>query len=589
LEEQNESRQKSKSLQPMLAIWPFARPYLGQLILALFFLALAATATLSLPAAVRQMIDLGFSQANAALISRYFWALFAVATLMGLASGLRFYWVSWLGERVVADIRKSVYQSVLAMSPTFFETTRTGEVISRLNTDTTLIQAVVGSSASIALRGFVMLVGSAILLAFTSPKLALYTGLGIPLVIIPIIIGGRWVRKLSRKSQDSIADFSARGSEIINAVHTVQAFDQVDHEVNRFSDAVEQTFNRAKQRIFGSVVLSVSVIMLTFGGIVFVLWLGAQAVISGTMSPGELSQFILYAVIAAGSVGALSEVWGDVQRAAGAMERIAELLQVEPDIKAPEQPIEIPLSDAGSLSFQNVDFRYPGRPENLALKQINFDIQPGETIALVGPSGAGKSTIFQLILRFYDPENGQIKLNQVNLKDADPAAVRRSMSLVPQDTVIFSSDAMENIRYGQPNSSEEQVKAAAKVARADEFISHLPQQYQTFLGERGVRLSGGQRQRIAIARAVLLNPQILLLDEATSALDAESERFVQQALDQLQKNRTTLVIAHRLATVRQANRILVLDQGELVAQGSHEQLMASSELYARLARLQFSD
>jgi ATP-binding cassette subfamily B protein len=583
-----EQRPKASSIKPLRAVWPFVRPYRLQLVLALVFLTVAAAATLILPYAVRQMIDLGFSPENAESLDRYFWGLFVVVLVMQAAAGLRFYWVSWIGERVVADIRDGVYRNIMVQSPAFFEITRTGEVLSRLNTDTTLVQTVVGSSASIALRSLVMLLGAVVLLIGTSPQLATYMAGVIPLVLVPIIVMGRWVRRLSRDSQDRIADFSALASEALNAVQTVQSYNQDRREADRFGESVEVAFDTAHRRIRARVLLAVLVGFLVFGSIVFVLWMGARAVVAGDMTGGVLSQFILYAVIAAGAAGALTEVWGEVQRAAGAMERIVELIKARPDIRAPDQPRELPADGRGELRFESVSFSYPGRPDTPVIDGLQFNVTPGETVALVGPSGAGKTTVFQLLLRFYDPSTGEICLDGVPLVEADPRAVRERFALVAQETIIFSGDALDNIRYGRPDASEAEVQRAAEVAHADEFIRELPKGYQTFLGERGVRLSGGQRQRIAIARAVLKDPEILLLDEATSALDAESERLVQQALDDLQRDRTTLVIAHRLATVREADRILVIDRGQLVAMGRHEQLTEDSRLYAHLAELQFA-
>ena len=512
----------------------------------------------------------------------------SLAAVMALAIGLRFYFVSWLGERIVADVRDAVYQRVIRMSPEFFEITRTGEVLSRLNTDTTLVQTVVGSSASIALRSAVMLLGAGTLLVLTSPRLAGLMALVIPLVIIPIVAFGRWVRRLSRDSQDRIADFSAMAGETLGAVQTVQSFNQDDREASRFGESVTRAFRTAIQRTLARASMSVSIILLVFGSIVLVLWVGAKSVIAGTMTGGELSQFILYAVICASSAGALTEVWGEVQRAAGAMERLAELLTSRPAIEPPADPKPMPVPPRGAICFDRLSFAYPSRPEARVLRDLSFEIAAGETVALVGPSGAGKSTLFQLLLRFYDPLEGGISIDGIDLRDAALSELRSRIAVVPQDTVIFSADAFENIRYGVPDASEEEVRTAARHAHANEFIEQLPEGYRTFLGERGVRLSGGQRQRLAIARALLRDPPILLLDEATSALDAESERQIQAAIEEIAATRTTLIIAHRLATVRNADRILVLDEGRIVASGPHEALLASNPLYAHLAELQFA-
>lgn len=581
-------REAARSSRPLRAVWPFVRRYRGRLALALGFLLIGAAAALVLPIAVRQMIDLGFDPKNAAVIDRYFLALFAVAALMAVSVGLRFYFVSWIGERVVADIRSAVYDRVIRMNPAFFEITRTGEVLSRLNTDTTLVQSVVGSSASIALRSMVMLIGSSLLLILTSPRLAGLMGLVIPLVVAPIVLLGRWVRRLSRQSQDRIADFSALASETLNATQTVQAFGQDARESQRFGVSVEGAFATSIRRTVARSAMSITIVMLVFGAIVLVLWSGAKSVIAGNMSGGELGQFILYAVMAASSAGALTEVWGEVQRAAGAMERLAELLVAEPEIQVRHDPLPFPEPARGEVVFEKVSFRYPARPETRAVDELDIRIGAGETVALVGPSGAGKSTIFQLLLRFYDPQSGNILVDGVNLRETHPDWLRSRLAVVPQDTVMFSTDALENIRYGAPEASLDQVREAARLAHADSFLEQLPQGYHTHLGERGVRLSGGQRQRIAIARALLRKPPILLLDEATSALDAESEQQIQAAIEDISVNRTTIIIAHRLATVRHAQRILVIDQGRLVASGSHEELVADNALYARLARLQFA-
>ena len=576
---------------PLSRLWTFVRPYRIKLTLALIVLVIAAAAALVLPIAVRQMIDLGFSASNAEHIDRYFVLLFVVALVLGLFTAARFYLVSWLGERVVADIRSAVYAHVIGLSPTFFETTRTGEVLSRLTTDTTLIQTVVGTSMSMALRNLLLVVGGLIMLGITSARLTGYTVGLLLIVIVPIVLFGRRVRKLSRATQDRIADSSALAGEKLAAVTTVQSFTQVAREVARFAKSVEVSFVTALSRIRVRAALTAIIIVMVFGAIVLVLWLGARAVLAGTMTAGELSQFVLYAVMAASGIGALSEVWGDVQRAAGATERLMELLAAKSDIVAPSHPVSLPLPRpgvTGVIDIDRVTFHYPSRPDHPSLDDVSLRVASGETVAIVGPSGAGKTTLFQLLLRFHDPQRGRVSIDGVNVADADPDEVRRRIGIVPQDTVIFSADALENIRYGRPDATDDEVVVAARAAIADEFLARLPEGYRTFLGERGVRLSGGQRQRIAIARAVLRNPPILLLDEATSALDAESERQVQMALENLMQNRTTLVIAHRLATVSKADRIIVMDEGKIVATGTHASLVAENGLYSKLAALQFA-
>lgn len=575
-----------KRLESLTALWPFVLRYKAQLILAGLFLLVSAAGALAIPAAVGQVIDRGFMAEDLARIDRWFWLLFAAATVMAVGGGLRFYWVSWLGQRVVADIRSALFERVLVMSPEFFARTRTGEVLSRLNTDTTLIETLVGSTVSFGIRNLLMLTASSIALILTAPRLAGVIGALIVLIILPVVALGRWVRRLSRSAQDRVADISAHGDEAINAVATVQAFAQEQREIARFRASVESAVDANRHRIAASTVLIVLVILLTFGAVTFVLWLGARAVLGGTMSPGQLSQFVLYAVIAAGSTASLSEIWGQLQRAAGAMERLAELLSLEPEIRSIESPQRLP-SGPLAVSFENVSFAYPSRPENRVLKQLSFCIEPGQTVALVGRSGAGKSTLFQLLLRFYDPDGGRICLGGHDLRDLDLAAMRRALGLVPQDVVMFSGSAAENIGYGVESPQEAALQSAARAAHAHEFITSWPQGYETFLGERGQRLSGGQRQRLAIARALVKQPQLLLLDEATASLDAESERLVQDALDKLGRDQTVLVIAHRLATVRRADRILVLDQGRLVAEGRHDELVRDNPLYRQLARLQF--
>ncbi len=585
---------KKGSIATLRGLTPFLAPYKRQFAMAGVALVVAAGSTLAIPAAFKQMIDLGFGGAGAGgrsieHVDLVFLALFGLATLLALATAARFYTVSWLGERVTADIRSAVYRHVVTQSPEFFETTQTGEVLSRITTDTTLIQAVVGTSISMALRNVLLFIGGLVMLFVTSVKLsAIIIGLLI-LTVLPIVIYGRRVRKLSRDSQDRIADASAMAGEILNAMPTVQAFTHETIESTRFGASVENAFGTAMRRIRARAVLTMLAIVLVFGTIVFVLWLGAHAVLAGTMTGGDLGQFILYATIVAGAIGALSEVMGEAQRAAGATERLLELISVKSKIESPAQPLALPprAASGAALSLQDVGFSYPSRPDTAALEHLSLDIQPGETVAVVGPSGAGKTTLFQLFLRFYDPQSGSIKLDGVDITRLDLHTLRGAIGIVPQDTVIFSADAMENIRYGRADASDEEVIAAAKLAAAHEFIERLPQGYQSFLGERGVRLSGGQRQRIAIARALLKNPPLLLLDEATSALDAESERLVQAALEAAMVGRTTVIIAHRLATVQRADRIIVMEDGKIVETGTHKSLVELGGIYANLAALQF--
>ena len=583
------------SLAAFKGLLPFLRPYRRQFFLAAIALVVAAGATLAIPYAFKQMIDLGFGAAAGARSIRHvdatFLALFGVATLLALATAARFFTVSWLGERVTADIRSAVYTHVVNQSPEFFETTQTGEVLSRITTDTTLIQAVVGTSISMALRNILLFVGGLIMLFFTSVKLSsIILGL-LVLVVVPIVLFGRRVRKLSRDSQDRIADASAMAGEILNAMPTVQAFTHEHIESSRFKASVESAFGTAMKRIRARALLTMVAIVMVFGTIVFVLWLGAHAVLAGTMTGGDLGQFILYASIVAGSIGALSEVMGEAQRAAGATERLLELLSARSNIQnpAPAQRLQLPVraANGAALALSDVSFSYPSRPDTLALAQLSLTIRPGETVAVVGPSGAGKTSLFQLLLRFYDPQSGAIKLDGVDIRQLDLHSLRDAIGIVPQDTVIFSADAMENIRYGRAGASDADVIKAAKLAAAHEFIERLPQGYKSFLGERGVRLSGGQRQRIAIARALLKNPPLLLLDEATSALDAESERLVQTALEAAMVGRTTIIIAHRLATVQRADRIIVMEDGRIVETGTHATLVAHGGIYANLAALQF--
>ncbi|MEQ9518857.1 MAG: ABC transporter transmembrane domain-containing protein [Parvibaculum sp.] len=586
IEEEALRRTRARAVRPIIGLLPFVLNYKKMLAGAFVMLVIATLSTLAFPVAARRVMD-AISQGDVQFIDQYFLVLILIAGLLGLSSAARFYFVSWIGERVVADLRSAVYDHVTRLSPAFFETMRTGEVLSRLTADTTLIKTVVGSSASIALRNIFLFFGAATMMTYTSPGLSGLVLLAIPVIMLPLIVFGRWVRRLSRASQDRIADTSAFGGETLNAMQTVQAFNHEEIDRSSFAATVEASFEAAHSRIRARSGLTALVMFLGLSSVFGVLWVGAQGVIDGTMTGGELLQFTLYALMAAMSMAALSEVWGDVQMAAGATERLIELLQIEPEIQAPANPVALPTPPTGTLAFDHVQFFYPTRPATAALKDLSFTVKPGETVAIVGPSGAGKSTIFQLLLRFFDPQQGSISVDGVVLDQADPSEVRRRFALVPQETVVFGMSARENIRYGRPDATDDEVYAAAKAAHIDEFLSSLPDGYDTAFGERGVSLSGGQRQRIAIARAILRNAPVLLLDEATSALDAESEKFVQQALEELMERRTTIVIAHRLATVRKADRIIVMDKGRIVAEGRHEELVAKGGLYGRLASLQF--
>ena len=588
----DKERDKAKSPRSLSGLLPFLRPYRLQIGLAVLFLLLAAASTLAFPIALKSLIDHGFVSAEPGQqlmnLRGHFAALFAVGAALGLFSAARFYMVTWLGERVTADLRSAVYAHVVQQSPEFFETTQTGEVISRLTTDTTLVQTVVGSSLSMGLRNTVMGLGALLMLVVTNPAVMAQVLGMLVLVVLPSLYFGRRVRKLSRASQDRVADTSAIAAEVLNAMPVVQSYVQEQREAGRFSQATEAAFDTARKRTRIRSVLVGFIITATFAALLWGLYQGTQSVIEGRITAGHLGQTVVFVIILISSVAVLSEVYGDLLRAAGATERLMELLSTRSPVADPAHPHELPATRGGSaVQFEDVTFHYPSRPATAALRHLRLQIEPGETVALVGPSGAGKSTVLQLLLRYYDTRSGRITVDGVDVRSARLKDLRERIGIVPQDSVIFSTSALENIRYGRPQASEEEVVAAAKAAHAHEFISALPDGYQSFLGERGVRLSGGQRQRISIARAMLKNPPLLLLDEATSALDSESERMVQAALEAAMQGRTTIVVAHRLATVQRADRILVLDSGELVEDGTHAELMARSGLYARLASMQF--
>ncbi len=568
---------------------PFVAPYKGTVVLAIGALLISSAALLAMPMAVRNVIDHGFSVENAANVDRYFFVLLLFSLVIGFFGAARSYFVNWLGERVVADIRDQVFQHVIKMDAEFFEVTKTGEVLSRLTTDTTLIQSISGVGLSIVLRSSIQFVGSLFLLAYTNLKLMGILLLIFPFVVTPVILLGRWLRQLSRETQDRVADASGHASEVLNAVEVVQAFTAEVLESERFGKAIASSFRTAVKRTKVRALFSTVATTCVFGSLIFVLWVGAQGVLAGEITGGELGQFVLYSMFVAVSAGMLTEMWGEVQRAAGAMERLSVLLTLTPTIRAPADPAEFPEQSVGSICFESVSFSYPSRPDLLAVDEFSLDIAPGENIAFVGPSGAGKSTLFQLLLRFFNPTSGRILIDGVDITLAAPEDVRKRLGIVPQETIVFGANAAENIRFGRPDAADEQVMAAARAASAHEFIEQLENGYDTFLGEKGARLSGGQKQRIAIARAILKDPPILLLDEATSSLDAENERLVQAALEFLQKDRTTIVVAHRLATVLHADRIVVIDQGQILDVGRHAELIERNSMYSRMVRLQFGN
>jgi ATP-binding cassette, subfamily B, bacterial len=583
-----ENAKRARSLRPLLALKPYVVRHPGTLVLAGIALLVSAVAMLVIPLAVRRVIDLGFGSHDGLFVNQYFGMVIVIGLILAIASAARFYYVNWLGERVVADLRSDIFRHIASLGPAFFEKTHSGEVMSRLTADTTQIKAVAGTSLSQALRSLIMLVGALVMMFVTSAHLSLLVLLAIPAIVVPLIAFGRWVRRLSRKAQDTLAEASAYAAENLSAVRTMQAFAHERVASERYRSAVERSFDAARERMKARAALTALAMFLVVASVTGVLWFGAASVVDGTMTAGRLGQFVLYAVFAAAAFAQLSEVWGEVAQAAGSAERLAELLAVEPEIRSPANPVPLPLPPRGEVSFKDVRFAYPDRPKTAAIDGVTFHVKPGETVAVVGPSGAGKSTIFNLLLRFFDPQSGEVRVDGVKTRDADIDALRARMAMVPQDVALFADTLAENIRYGVPDASRETVERAAVAAQADAFIRALPDGYDTRLGERGITLSGGQRQRIAIARAILKDAPILLLDEATSALDAESEALVQRALERVMKGRTTIVIAHRLATVQKANRILVMDKGRIVEEGTHAELVAKGGLYGRLAEMQFT-
>ncbi len=574
-------------LRPLLALAPYVARYRGRALLALIALTIAALTMLMVPVAVRRMIDFGLSPEGIAMINSYFSVMIAMVAVLAFASAARFYLVMTIGERIVADLRRDVFAHLISLSPAFFDSARSGELISRLTADTTQIKSAVGSSVSIALRNLMLFIGATAMMVITSPRLSGFVLLAIPLIVLPLVAFGRWVRRLSRNAQDTLAEATAYASELVGAIRTVQAYTAEKLANARFGGEVEQAYEAARSSSKARAVLTAIIIFIVFTSVVMILWIGSHDVLTGSITPGRLGQFVLYAVFAAAGLGQLSEVWGEVSAASGAAERLFEILNVKSSIVAPASPRALPVPARGDVVLDHVSFAYPTRPDTLAVDDVSLSVRAGEKVAIVGPSGAGKSTLFHLLLRFYDPSDGTISFDGVSIRDADPREARARVALVPQDSVAFATSARENIRFGRPDASDAEVERAADLAHATEFIRRLPGGFEAQLGERGVTLSGGQRQRIAIARAILRDAPLLLLDEATSSLDAESETLVQTALEELMRHRTTLVIAHRLATVLSCDRIMVMDQGRIVEQGTHASLVAANGLYARLARLQF--